>query len=333
MTTAADLCQAGGTLVVLDFPVGARFGIDLASWATGERFLGVKMLPPGVHLIHVSAASSEGFGQPTSIFLTFRPGEVRTVRWDAGTEALGPVTEEEGARYAAAARSFALDAQLGPYPLEKYHTWKGLVSHLDATTLDRLNPLSKRISSTTQPTEPTAEQPAGSGIYYTTLDLRVDPMGLTPAEVTKRGMDKSYLLEKVAVRVGAEGVLGELQYAFLAFLVGQSYESFAQWKDLLTVLLSSDDALHNPLLATDLFAPFVGVLCHQLRQLPSDFLVSDLTPDPEAHFLFVGLQGFLELLQDDDLPGALQDRRRELAATVGSLWGLEVLGVDAVLAT
>jgi len=195
MTTAADLCQAGGTLVVLDFPVGARFGLDLASWATGERFLGVKMLPPGVHLIHVSAASSEGFGQPTSIFLTFRPGEVRTVRWDAGTEALGPVTEEEGARYAAAARSFALDAQLGPYPLEKYHTWKGLVSHLDATTLDRLNPLSKRISSTTQPTEPTAEQPAGSGIYYTTLDLRVDPMGLTPAEVTKRGMDKSYLLD------------------------------------------------------------------------------------------------------------------------------------------
>lgn len=42
--------------------------------------------------------------------------------------------------------------------------------------------------------------------------------------------------------------------------VGQSYKSFAQWKDLLTVLLSSDDALHNPRLATDLFAPFVGCL-------------------------------------------------------------------------
>lgn len=48
---------------------------------------------------------------------------------------------------------------------------------------------------------------SSSGIYYTTLDLRVDPMGLTPAEVTKRGMDKSYLLEKVAAKVGAEGVL------------------------------------------------------------------------------------------------------------------------------
>ena len=49
---ARRLLVEGGTLLVLDVPEGTNFGIDLKSWETGERFKGVKMIPPGLHFIY-----------------------------------------------------------------------------------------------------------------------------------------------------------------------------------------------------------------------------------------------------------------------------------------
>lgn len=43
--------QQGGVLIVPDLPVGTEFGLDYCSWRTAARFRGVKMLPPGLHLI------------------------------------------------------------------------------------------------------------------------------------------------------------------------------------------------------------------------------------------------------------------------------------------
>lgn len=49
---ARRLLLEGGTLLVLDVPEGTNFGIDLKSWETGERFKGVKMIPPGLHFVY-----------------------------------------------------------------------------------------------------------------------------------------------------------------------------------------------------------------------------------------------------------------------------------------
>ncbi len=46
------LLEDGATLVLLDFPVGSEFGIDLNAWDTGPKFKGVKMIPPGKHFIY-----------------------------------------------------------------------------------------------------------------------------------------------------------------------------------------------------------------------------------------------------------------------------------------
>lgn len=40
-----------------------------------------------------------------------------------------------------------------------------------------------------------------------------------------------------------QGVIGELQYAFIAFVYGQSLDGFAQWKSLLSLLLSCQQAM------------------------------------------------------------------------------------------
>lgn len=37
--------------MLLDLPEGATFGIDQHAWAVGPKFLGIKMIPPGPHII------------------------------------------------------------------------------------------------------------------------------------------------------------------------------------------------------------------------------------------------------------------------------------------
>jgi A1 cistron-splicing factor AAR2 len=49
---ARRLLLEGATLVFLDVPLGTEFGIDLKSWNTGDKFKGVKMIPPGLHYIY-----------------------------------------------------------------------------------------------------------------------------------------------------------------------------------------------------------------------------------------------------------------------------------------
>ena len=43
----------------------------------------------------------------------------------------------------------------------------------------------------------------------------------------------------------ADEVLGELQFSFVCFLVGQNLDAFEQWKQLLKMFCTSDDALAN----------------------------------------------------------------------------------------
>ena len=48
---ARRLSETGATLVLLDFPTGSEFGIDMNVWNTGDKFKGVKMIPPGKHFV------------------------------------------------------------------------------------------------------------------------------------------------------------------------------------------------------------------------------------------------------------------------------------------
>nr|WJH19490.1 Protein AAR2 homolog [Euglena gracilis] len=346
---AVNLCKHGGTLLVLDFPSGGRFGIDTASWTTQERFLGVKMIPPGVHLVHFGSSSEstlEVLGNAGSLFLHFEPGAVLVWRWAATEECLVGVPEEEAERYARAAREFEFDAQLGPYPLAQLQSWRRLADHLSPAVLARLAPLGRCVRPSAQPpaaaaadSDAAAEGPPGaadSTIYYTPFDLRVAPGGLTPAEVTRRAMDKSYVLDALEKRLGRpEELLGELQYAFLSFWVGQSYESFEQWKKLLLLLCSCDDALHEeryhgpPGEGGGFFVAFFRALQSQVKHLPPDFLTSDLGPRPTDHFLVAALRSLFELLADDTLPEELRVAGERLRRAAEVHWSLDLAALGA----
>lgn len=62
----------------------------------GPKFCGVKMIPPGPHLISYSAVSKEGAVAPTVFFPLFLAARDVVVReWDVSSELLLPVSDED----------------------------------------------------------------------------------------------------------------------------------------------------------------------------------------------------------------------------------------------
>ena len=49
---ANEATARGAFVLCLDVPPGISFGIDYMTWTVGDRFRGVKMVPPGVHFIY-----------------------------------------------------------------------------------------------------------------------------------------------------------------------------------------------------------------------------------------------------------------------------------------
>lgn len=70
--------------------------ILLQSFVTGPKFMGVKMLPPGTHLVSYNAASRTGdFSPTTSFFVHLAPGEVYIRRWNHEQELLEDISADE----------------------------------------------------------------------------------------------------------------------------------------------------------------------------------------------------------------------------------------------
>eukprot|EP00915_Cephaloidophora_sp_WS-2016_P007729 GHVH01010640.1.p1 GENE.GHVH01010640.1~~GHVH01010640.1.p1 ORF type:complete len:497 (-),score=79.19 GHVH01010640.1:39-1529(-) len=68
--------------------------------------------------------------------------------------------------------------------------------------------------------------------------------------------------------------LGELQIAFLSFLIGLNFDSFAQWRNLLELVVQSPRAMtrHVPF-----YKAFLRCLYTQLDACPSDFFIDELS--------------------------------------------------------
>ena len=95
--TPAGLVQEGATLVVLGVPPGTEFGVDLNSWNTGEKFCGVKLIPPGLHFVYYSSVhlATRTTAPRTGWFHTFGRGELVVKRWSPEGEEVVDNNEEE----------------------------------------------------------------------------------------------------------------------------------------------------------------------------------------------------------------------------------------------
>ena len=118
-------------------------------------------------------------------------------------------------------------------------------------------------------------------------------MTLSPIDITNRLFDKSEALLRLLQKdydYDFRLFLGEMQFAFVCFLVGQSFEAFDQWKGMVDLLCSSERALlgremPKEFLSHDIttveiqefLVLFLQVLKVHLEQIPHDFFDSDLS--------------------------------------------------------
>ncbi|GIL64628.1 hypothetical protein Vafri_18522 [Volvox africanus] len=95
--------------------------------------------------------------------------------------------------------------------------------------------------------------------------------GLNPKQLTALNMDRSHQLEALAAaRWGGNvvAVVGEMQFAFIAFVFGQSLRGFDQWRALVTLMFNCEQAALGKHAAT--FAIFLAALRAQLSIALSD---------------------------------------------------------------
>ena len=125
--------QQGATILALDVPEGTEFGVDLRTYSVGAKFRGMKMVPPGLHLVLCGNEIAK-----SGAFVRLAAGEVRVLQWDPKTEMLtAEVPSEQAERLAAAVRRLEFDGSLGPYPLEAHAQWAALSRHVDERVLTR----------------------------------------------------------------------------------------------------------------------------------------------------------------------------------------------------
>jgi len=333
---AQELFHNGATLVFLNVPPGTEFGIDYNSWTVGPRFKGVKMIPPGIHFCYYSAVNKENQASPrTGFFHNFQSKEVLVKKWDSVMEDIqvDPINLEEQERIEAS--KMDLDRYLGAYPYESYKKWISLSNHMTFRTVEKLQPENGKIysvtqlqsqASTTQSRKAEAEALKNNGeaasctdqdglpymetikdsaLNLTKIPNKKYPEGASPQQITKYSMDHSYVLGtllQTAYDNNFEGILGELQFSFLCFMLGHVYDAFEQWKLLVHLLCSCDEALkeHNKL-----FSQFISMMHYHLREVPDDFFVDIVS---QNNFLTSTLSSFFCNMKESDADASLKEK-------------------------
>ncbi|KMS93859.1 hypothetical protein BVRB_027210, partial [Beta vulgaris subsp. vulgaris] len=226
----------------------------------GERFQGITGIPAGPHYLYYSAPD-HGAGNAISSgrFLYFDANDdVWVGEWNPETEEILPVSDRDQAlRYCHGVKAHDFTLNLGRYPEEMSLEWATLSLHISRSCMLRLSPIGSVIRPTQAPDAVGLNSDSACKTYYTELEIGMSHGD--PVQVTADNLDKSRLLEKVVeLRLGGDydAVLGELQFAFIAFMLGQSYEGFVQWKKLVLILCSCEAAMWDQRL---FFDKFVGM--------------------------------------------------------------------------
>ncbi|KAK7869800.1 hypothetical protein R5R35_008325 [Gryllus longicercus] len=329
---ARRLLIEGATLMLLNVPQGTEFGIDMKSWYTAERFKGLKMIPPGLHFIYYSAVNEHGDVAPrVGFFHHFKKSEFVVKQWDPDSESISSaeISEEEVKVYMS--NLLNLDKHLGPYPFDVWKKWKVLTDKITESQSQQLSPETGYVSSalelvccgqndlsprkerrarvsTAEEKEeellPQLKASPGTELRLTCLPERSYPEGATPAEITQHSLDSSYMLETLLSQLSSPmDLLGELQFAFVCFLVGHSLEAFEHWKKLIRLLCSCDRVVPK---LRELYSEFVAILDIQLLEIPEDFLVDIVSSN---NFVYSSLRNlFLNLQINDCVDGRLKSK-------------------------
>jgi len=174
-SSARDLASRGAALLLLDVPPGTAVGIDQHTFVIGPKFRGVKMVPPGPHLLSYAAGGGPGgFSPTTAVFTHARAGQVLAWQWNAAEELLVPVSDDtQLVALHQAVYSFQFDDGLAPYNLPAHSVWRELSLHISPAVIDRVAPVGGNISAASEGQAASALEGVGSTPAEQALEAQI----------------------------------------------------------------------------------------------------------------------------------------------------------------
>eukprot|EP00347_Sterkiella_histriomuscorum_P015680 403356101 len=140
---------------------------------------------------------------------------------------------------------------------------------------------------------------AYGNLYYTHIPQRKIVQGLTGSALTEANFDKSMILNDLLYKEYNQNsnlLLGELQFAFVTFLLGENLDSYEQWKRMISMLTTCDQALtQSDQMTQDLFYKFIPIVYEQTRQLPKDFFQAELS---KQNFINDCMRQFIKICEE-----------------------------------
>lgn len=268
-----------GTLLLLNSPKKMQFGIDLSQWVIGEKFMGIKLIPVGVHYISFSL-SEENNAFKQGFFIEIEEGKNKSKNmireWSSKYETFIKLSDEMNKNYSIGLDNLDFDQFLGNYPYEQIQNWKDLTNFLDKGIINKLQ---KNIDMTMCPEIKADDKNNEQDNENKNMNMQI--MSYENIEFTEfylnqpeyiNSLDKSALLEKIISKIKSPNeFLGEFQYTFILFLIGEVYEALKQWKDIF-ILISSSENLLTKKNFEKFFCDFTEIIYNQLRLFPDDLM-------------------------------------------------------------
>jgi len=277
-------------LLIIGIPREMKFGIDYMTWTVTSKFMGIKNIPPGVHYIHTTNFNSNA---RIGFFISTKPGTVIVKTWDDTNSFLTNMNNkilEEKIKRSTLNEDF--DKYMGLYPYETLCNWKRLSIFITPKIISKLSPINLNGSSSEIKKYKNFRK---IDQYYTSIpNFYCYKDDCTPQQITKINVDKTEMLEQILKNMSNSynNYLGELNYAFVSFLLGQCFESLDQWRQMTEILLDCENGLETH---KELFIRFIDLLHNQLKDIPYDFFKDPLL---NRNFLQSGLVKLLRNLEN-----------------------------------
>ena len=274
-TEARYLYEQGAVFVLLDLPPKSVFGIDTNSWEVGDKFKGVKMIPPGVHFIFCQSIGKEGCTGPViGFFHVFKQKELLVKEWDVKCEMFSMKEYSELDLSSIRGNLHQFEPCLAPFPFDSLKTWVSLSNHVSKLSLEKLGLDGRHFSAFDIAEVADAESKQGS-IKFSLIPGPTVSKGATALDITRAHLDQSPILIdclKTNYQNQYTNLLGEIQCSFLLFVYGHVFEGFEQWRRLVDLLCSCDQALATN---SELYHQFISLLNFQLNIIPLEFLLTN----------------------------------------------------------
>jgi A1 cistron-splicing factor AAR2 len=333
-TTAAAAHEMTSVLIADAPTTGFEFGIDCMCYETGPQFKGVTGVPAGLHFVYCGVGMSPRQG----MFVRLKKNDICVKQWDPVNEGFlaaedSPIPEGSIAALRAQVAQGQLAANLGPYPLSQWSTWKNLSSFITSLTLLRpgcspgvlLEASNDETAMATNSTDAYYKLDSHtSGPHYANVFAIENELNISSVEngalLTTRNMDKSEILERMIQHsLGNQfsEVLGELQLSFVLFIFMFSHSSLKQWQLLVHTICCSDAYLTANKSFT---CAFIRVLYQQLSFCPPDFFSQEISKD---NFLCPALGALFTSLD------SIRVRKQEYSYSEGNMDSVDEGSVDS----